>query len=74
MTRVIQQESNMKPNVGNTDRIIRAVLGVVLLSLLVFLDGNIRWVGLLGLVMLGTAAIRFCPLYPVVGLNTCEKK
>lgn len=64
----------MKPNVGNTDRIIRAVLGVVLLSLLVFLDGNIRWVGLLGLVMLGTAAIRFCPLYPVVGLNTCEKK
>lgn len=64
----------MNPNVGNTDRIIRAVLGVVLLSLLFVLDGNIRWVGLLGLVMLGTAAMRFCPLYPVIGLNTCEKK
>lgn len=64
----------MNPNVGNTDRIIRAVLGVALLSLLFVLDGNIRWVGLLGLVMLGTAAVRFCPLYPVIGLNTCEKK
>ena len=64
----------MRPNVGNTDRIIRAVLGVVLLSLLFVLDGNIRWVGLLGLVMIGTAAIRFCPVYPLIGLDTCEKK
>ena len=68
------QEKIMRPNVGNTDRIIRAVLGVVLLSLLFVLDGNIRWVGLLGLVMLGTAAIRFCPVYPLIGLDTCEKK
>jgi hypothetical protein len=64
----------VNPNVGNTDRIIRAVLGVGLLSLLFLLDGNIRWVGLLGLVMLGTAAVRFCPAYPLLGLNTCEKK
>lgn len=64
----------MNPNIGNTDRIVRIVLGVILLSMLVLLDGNLRWVGLLGLVMLGTAALRFCPLYPVVGLNTCEKK
>jgi hypothetical protein len=70
----IIKEKIMNPNVGNTDRIIRAVLGVVLLSLLFVLDGNIRWVGLLGLVMLGTAAIRFCPVYPLIGLNTCEKK
>ena len=70
----IIQEKIMRPNVGNTDRIIRAVLGVVLLSLLFVLDGNIRWVGLLGLVMLGTAAIRFCPVYPLIGLDTCEKK
>jgi hypothetical protein len=68
------QEKIMRPNVGNTDRIIRAVLGVVLLSLLFVLDGNIRWVGLLGLVMIGTAAIRFCPVYPLIGLDTCEKK
>ena len=70
----IIQEKIMRPNVGNTDRIVRAVLGVVLLSLLFVLDGNIRWVGLLGLVMLGTAAIRFCPVYPLIGLDTCEKK
>ncbi|HQQ62839.1 MAG TPA: DUF2892 domain-containing protein [Pseudomonadales bacterium] len=63
----------MNANVGNVDRAIRVVLGVALLSLLVLLEGNIRWVGLLGLVMLGTAAIRFCPLYPVIGLNTCQK-
>jgi hypothetical protein len=63
----------MNANVGNVDRAIRVVLGIGLLSLLVLLDGNIRWVGLLGLVMLGTAAVRFCPLYPLIGLNTCQK-
>ena len=63
----------MKQNVGNTDRWIRIVLGVVLLSLIVFLDGGIRWIGLIGLIPLITGLINFCPLYALLGLNTKKK-
>lgn len=59
-------------NVGNIDRIIRVVLGVVLLSLFVLLEGNARYLGLIGLVPLATAAIGFCPLYKIFGINTCS--
>jgi len=47
------------------------VAGLVLLSLLFILEGDARWIGLIGLVPLGTAAMGFCPLYPLVGMNTC---
>jgi len=63
----------MKCNVGATDRTVRFVLGIVLL-LLAFtgLSGAAAWVaGILGVVFLVTAAIRFCPLYLIFGINTC---
>jgi Na+/proline symporter len=59
----------MKPNIGNIDRILRVVVGLVLLSL-VFVGPKTLW-GLIGLVPLGTAAFRFCPAYWPFGLNTC---
>jgi hypothetical protein len=50
-----------KHNVGNIDRLIRAILGVVLVAS-VFFGGH--WVGgLIGAVLLGTAWFRFCPAY-----------
>lgn len=58
-------------NVGGTDRVLRAVLGVVLLSLLFVLEGPARWWGLVGLVPLATALASYCPLYSLIGLNTC---
>lgn len=61
----------MKPNIGNTDRMFRFVAGLILLGLLFVLDGPVRYVGLLGVVMIATAAMRFCPAYPLLGLNTC---
>lgn len=64
----------MTQNVGGVDRIVRIVAGIGLLSLLVLLEGNSRWLGLIGLVPLGTALIGWCPLYPLVGINTCAKK
>lgn len=60
----------MKANVGTVDRVIRVIIGLVLLSLLLILDGNIRFIGLVGIVPLLTALIKFCPLYPLVGINT----
>lgn len=63
----------MKANVGTTDRIIRIVLGIALLSLLFILDGGIRYVGLLGIVLIATGLIRYCPLYLPFRINTNKK-
>jgi hypothetical protein len=59
----------MKANVGGLDRILRIVLGLALIALT--LTGTIGVWGWIGLVPLGTALVRFCPLYTVLGLNTC---
>jgi hypothetical protein len=56
-------------NAGTLDRTIRVVLGIALLSL-VFV-GPKSLLGLIGLVPLGTGIVGFCPLYRLVGLNTC---
>lgn len=61
----------MNTNVGTADRVIRVILGLALLSAIVFLDGKERWFGLIGLVPLLTAAVKFCPLYTVFGIRTC---
>jgi len=59
----------MKANVGGIDRILRVLLGVVLIALSLF--GIIGPWGWLGLVPIATGLFRFCPLYPLLGLNTC---
>ena len=62
----------MKINVGQMDRILRITVGVVLVALALF--GKIGWWGWLGLVPLATGVFRFCPLYPLLGMNTCTRK
>lgn len=62
----------MKCNAGKADRALRVVLGLGLLSL-AFIGPQTPW-GYIGLVPLLTGAIGFCPLYPLVGINTCEVK
>jgi len=61
----------MKSNVGGIDKILRIVVGLGLLSLLFILEGSARWWGLIGIVPLGTALFNFCPLYTLLGINTC---
>jgi hypothetical protein len=63
----------MKANVGSVDRVIRIVAGLGILSAVFLVEGPNRWFGLIGLVPLLTATFRFCPLYPIVGINTCSK-
>lgn len=64
----------MSFNVGGVDRIARIVVGLLLLALT--LTGTIGAWGWIGIVPLGTGLFRFCPLYPMLGMNTCpmEKK
>lgn len=57
-------------NEGTLDRTIRIVLGVALISL-VFVGPRSLW-GLVGLVPLGTGLVGFCPLYRIVGIDTCR--
>lgn len=64
----------MKANVGGMDRILRIVVGVGILSLFFVLEGNARFWGLVGLVPLLTGAMNFCPLYTMLGINTCPMK
>lgn len=61
----------MEPNVGQTDRVVRIVAGLLLLSLTVV--GPQTWWGLVGLVPLATAFINFCPAYRLIGFNTLGK-
>ena len=62
----------MKSNVGGLDRILRIVIGLALIALA--LTGTIGLWGWIGVVPLATAALGFCPLYRVLGLNTCPLK
>lgn len=59
----------MKLNVGGVDRILRIALGVVLIALAA--TGKVGWWGWLGVVPLATGLFRFCPLYTLLGMNTC---
>ncbi|MDD2705948.1 MAG: DUF2892 domain-containing protein [Acidocella sp.] len=58
-------------NVGKIDRILRVIVGLVLLSL-IFVGPHTLW-GLIGFVPLGTALIGFCPAYKLFGISTCSR-
>jgi hypothetical protein len=62
----------MTLNVGGIDRILRIVVGLVLIGLT--LTGNIGVWGWLGVVPLATGAIGWCPPYAIFGFNTCSMK
>jgi len=64
----------MKKNVGNADKWIRIVLGIVLLSLILIIQNNWRWLGLIGLIPLATAFLNFCPIYALLGISTNKDK
>lgn len=61
----------MKANVGGIDRVLRIVVGLAVLSLVFVLEGTARWWGLVGLVPLLTGIVRFCPVYPLLGVSSC---
>lgn len=69
----------MKHNVGSLDRMIRAIVGVVLLaapfvSAMALFESIAATVisVVIGLVLLATAAMSSCPLYSIFGIRTCK--
>jgi len=67
----------MKANVGNIDRIVRAVLGLGLIAAGFLAGLALPWnrvaIGV-GVILAVTAMIKFCPAYAIIGANTCAKK
>lgn len=61
-----------KNNVGSIDKVLRVVIGIVLISL-VFIGPQTPW-GWVGIVPLVTAAIGSCPLYTLLGFSSCPLK
>lgn len=64
----------MTANMGSIDRIVRAIVGLALLSLIFLLDGGARWFGLIGIVPLATAVLGWCPAYLPFGISTCARR
>jgi len=62
----------MKTNVGLIDRVLRVLLGVLLIALTI--TGVIGAWGWIGVVPLATAAMGYCPLYQALGFSTCPLK
>ncbi len=63
----------MKKNVGNTDRIVRSVAGVVMVFLILAgaVEGTLAVViGVVAVALLLTSAISFCPAYFALKLST----
>ena len=64
----------MKVNEGNLDRVIRIIIGLIILSLWFVLQGNAEYLALIGLIPLITGIIGWCPLYTIFGINTTGKR
>ena len=67
----------MKKNMGNTDRIIRLIVAAIFAAL--YFTNTVT--GTFGIVLLAlagvfilTSLVSFCPLYTLIGLNTCPAK
>jgi hypothetical protein len=61
----------MTQNIGNAERVIRAVVGIALIAI-VFVGPQTPW-GWIGVVPLATALLGWCPPYAMLGISTCRK-
>ena len=62
----------MKANVGGIDRILRIVIGLALIGLAV--TGTVGIWGWIGIVPLLTGLVRWCSVYPLLGISSCLLK
>lgn len=62
----------MTRNIGNAERVIRAIVGLALIAI-VFVGPQTPW-GWIGVIPLATALLGWCPPYAMLGINTCRTK
>ena len=62
----------LKKNEGMIDRTLRVIVGLALLAgFFLMPEAAYRWAFLIGIVPLATGLIGTCPLYAMLGINTC---
>ena len=61
----------MTTNIGTIDRTARVILGIIIVTLTAL--GKISPWGWLGVMLIITGAIKFCPAYSLFGFKTCKK-
>lgn len=63
----------MKKNVGDIDRWVRFIIGILLLTLL---NTNLEYrnLGYIGLFFIFSGLLRYCPLYSLLKINTIKKR
>ena len=69
--------NKMKKNVGNTDKSVRVLLAIVVALLYYFnvIEGTLAYILMaVAIILLVTSLINFCPLYKILGINTCKIK
>jgi hypothetical protein len=67
----------MNKNVGTIDRVVRVIIGLLLLAYAIpigFPNTGWNWVGWIGIVPIITAVIGYCPAYTVFGFSSCESR
>jgi len=64
----------MKANIGKYDKTIRVVFSLILFSSFFLLEGDLKYLAFIGVIPLVTSLVSFCPLYSLVGINTCKLK
>ena len=66
----------MARNIGSFDRILRIIVGIVLIAYAIplgFPHTGWNWTGWIGVVPLLTALVGSCPLYSMLGVSTCSR-
>ena len=61
----------MKANVGGVDKVLRMVVGVALIAWAAMGGPAWAWIGVVALL---TGLFNFCPLYGLLGINTCKPR
>lgn len=64
----------MTVNEGVFDRVVRITVGYLLLSSFFLIDGNLKWLALLGIAPLATGLMGWCPAYVPFRFSTCKAR
>lgn len=68
----------MKKNVGQTDKVVRFILGVAFIVGGILLVQSLLWLAIiffaLALITVVTATVNLCPIYMMLGISTCKVK
>lgn len=67
----------MKKNMGNADKFLRILAAIVLIYLAHEVVTETPWNYVLyvfGGIFILTSVFSYCPMYPILGMNTCNKK